>query len=519
MPSAVDVASRLRPVLLKLSRELRRETHALGVTGGQASLLWLIRRNPGIGVRGLAALERISPAGMSGHVKRLERAGLVERAAHAGDLRRQGARSGRARRARPRDRAARCAARGPGVTDRLFASLRRHRNYRLFFAGQLVSLIGTWMQNIALAWFVVELTHSPVAVGVLAFCRFIPFTVFGLVAGVLADRFDLRRMVILTQSAAMLVSIALAALAFAGVAQVWHVYVLAVLGGTALVFDAPGRHALTYQMVGRDELSNAVALNASIFNASRVVGPAAAGVIIAAVGVAACFALNAVSFLAVLTSLLLMRDRELFRVERPGGHPTLLLGIREGLAYARHSPRVRTVLLISVVVSTVGFNFHVLVPVLASMTLGGSSIAFGVLSACFGLGALTGALLSAALGRASWKALLLGVTGFSVALLALAPQRTLVACAALLYVTGVCFTVWTTSSQSILQLSVPDHLRGRVLSLYLFAVAGLAPLGGLLAGWLSDVGGTELAFATAGATGIAMALLAWRRPAPLTQPA
>jgi MFS family permease len=406
------------------------------------------------------------------------------------------------------------------VTDRLFASLRRHRNYRLFFTGQLVSLVGTWMQNVALAWFVVELTSSAVAVGVLAFCRFVPFTVFGLFAGVLADRLDLRRMVICTQSAAMLVSIALAALAFSGAAQVWHVYLLAVLGGTALVFDAPGRHALTYQMVGRDELPNAVALNASMFNASRVVGPAAAGVVIAAVGVAACFAINAVSFLAVLASLLLMRDRELFAVVRPDRPPTLVRGVREGLAYARRSPRVRTVLLITTVVSTVGFNFHVLVPVLASSTLGAGSIVFGILSATFGLGALTGALLSAALGRASWTALLCGVGGFSLALLALAPQRTVLACAALLYVTGACFTVWTANSQAILQLSAPDHLRGRVLSLYLFAFAGLAPLGGLLAGWLAEVGGTELAFATGGTAGVVMALLAWRgRPAPRAQAA
>ena len=403
------------------------------------------------------------------------------------------------------------------MSDRLFASLRRHRNYRLFFTGQLISLVGTWMQNVALAWFVVELTSSPIAVGVLAFCRFVPFTVLGLVAGVVADRLDLRKLVICTQTASMLVSIALAAIAFAGVAQVWHVYLLAVLGGTAVVFDAPGRHALTYQMVGRDELPNAVALNASIFNASRVVGPAAAGVLIALVGIPVCFAFNAVSFLAVLTSLLLMRNSELFVAERKLPRPTLVHGIREGLAYARRTPRVRTVLLMTTVVSTVGFNFHVLVPVLASTTLDAGAIVFGILSACFGLGALTGALITAALGRASWKALLCGVGGFSVALLAIAPQTTTAACALLLYVTGVCFTVWSANSQSILQLSAPDHLRGRVLSLYLFAFAGLAPVGGLLAGWLADVGGTELAFGIAGAAGLVMALVAWRSRAG-TQP-
>jgi MFS family permease len=393
---------------------------------------------------------------------------------------------------------------------RTFKSLRKHRNYRLFFSGQIVSLVGTWMQNIALAWYVVELTHSAVAVGFLAFCRFAPFTVFGLVSGVVADRFDNRRLVMVTQTASMVVALALTALAFSGAEIVWLAYTLAAAAGTALVFDAPGRHALTFQMVGREELPNAIALNASLFNGSRVIGPAAAGVIIAAFGVGVCFAINAVSFLAVLTSLWLMRQEELVKVDRPDEHPSVLRSVREGLGYARRSPRVRLVLAMTTVVSTVGFNFHVLVPVLASETLDSGPRTFGILSACFGAGALTGALLAAALGRASWKALLAGVGGFSVALLALAPVQTVVLAAALLFVVGVCFTMWTANSQSVLQLSAPDHLRGRVLSLYLFAFAGLAPLGGLLAGWLSDVGGTQLAFLVAGVTGLIMTLLALR---------
>jgi MFS family permease len=249
---------------------------------------------------------------------------------------------------------------------RTFASVRKHRNYRLFFTGQVISLVGTWMQNIALAWYVIELTHSAVAVGFLAFCRFAPFTVFGLISGVIADRFDNRRLVMTTQAASMAVAAALTILALSGAEIVWLAYVLAAAAGTALVFDAPGRHALTFQMVGREELPNAVALNASLFNASRVVGPAVAGVIIAAFGVGVCFALNTISFLAVLTSLALMRAEELVPVDRPDRHPSWLTSIREGLGYARHSPRVRLVLAMTTVVSTVGFNFHVLVPVLAS---------------------------------------------------------------------------------------------------------------------------------------------------------
>jgi MFS family permease len=348
-------------------------------------------------------------------------------------------------------------------------------------------------------------------VGFLAFCRFLPFTLFGLVSGVVADRIDNRRLVVGTQTASMFVAVALAVLTLSGAAETWQAYLLAALAGTALVFDAPGRHALTFQMVGRDELPNAVALNASLFNAARVVGPGIAGVVIAAAGVGVCFALNAFSFLAVLTALLLMRRDELVQLERPEIPPTVVRGIREGLAYARRSPQVLLVLSTTAVVATLGFNFHVLVPVLASDTLHAGPEVFGVLSACFGAGALAGALLTATIGRASLKAVLGGTTGFSLALLALAPQRSVVPAALLLFITGVFFTLWTSNSQSILQLATPDHLRGRVLSLWLFAFAGLAPLGGLITGWLSEVGGTSLAFVVAGLSGLAMTGLALSR--------
>jgi MFS family permease len=396
------------------------------------------------------------------------------------------------------------------LNERTFASLRRHRNYRLFFTGQLVSVIGTWMQNVALAWLVVELTSSPVAVGVLAFCRFIPFTVFGLVAGVVADRFDNRRLVIATQATSMVFSAILAGLVLTGTETLWLVYVLAVLSGTALVFDAPGRHALTFQLVGRSELPNAVALNSSLFNASRVVGPAVAGVLIGLFGVGVCFAINTVSFLAVLTALLSMRADELVPVERDGEPLRMLRGIRQGLSYVRHSPQTRLVLAIVTVVSTVGFNFHVILPLLASETLDTGPEVFGILSAFFGGGALVGALLSAALGRASWKVLVAGTGGFSLSLLALAPLATVWPVAILLFVTGACFSLWTANANSILQLGAPDALRGRVVSIYLWAFAGLAPIGGLLAGWLCEVGGTALSFTVAGSTGLVMTLAAGR---------
>ena len=393
------------------------------------------------------------------------------------------------------------------LNARTFVSLRKHRNYRLFFGGQVVSLAGTWMQNVALAWYVVTLTDSAVAVGFLAFCRFAPFTIFGLYAGVLADRLDNRRLVMTTQAGQMVVSIALAALALAGSESVPLVYALALAGGVGLVFDAPARQALTYQMVGREELPNAIALNSSLFNGARVIGPAIAGAVIAGAGVGICFVINAFSFLAVLTGLLLMRESELHPLER-GAPPTFLRGVRELFGYVRRTPAVRAVLATVAVVSTVGFNFHVILPLLASETLDAGPEVFGLLSAAFGGGAFVGALLAAGLGRASWKALLGGTAGFSVALLLLARVTSAPTAAALLFVTGVAFTLWTANSNSILQLAAPDHLRGRVVSLFLFAFAGLAPIGGLLAGWLVEVGGTEVAFAVSGVVGLLMTIFA-----------
>jgi MFS family permease len=402
---------------------------------------------------------------------------------------------------------------------RTFASLRKHRNYRLFFTGQVISLSGTWMQNVALAWLVVELTHSPVALGILAFCRFGPFTFFGLFAGVLADRFDNRRLVMTTQAAAMGVSIALAVLALTDSATVWAAYALAFLGGTTFVFDAPGRHALTFQLVGREELPNAVALNASLFNASRTIGPAIAGVVIAAAGVGVCFVINAFTFLAVLSALALMRKEELHPVEREETPPPLLRGIRDGLGYVRRSPRVRLLIGAVAVISLISLNFNVVLPVLASETLEVGPEGFGILTAVFGLGALVGALLSAALARASWKVLVAGVGGFGVAQLALAPQETMFVACVLLFVAGVSFTMWMSNTQSILQLTSPDHLRGRVLSLWLFAFAGSAPVGGLVAGWLTDIGGTALCFTVGGLASLLVAAVMLVRPWQSLMPA
>jgi MFS family permease len=397
---------------------------------------------------------------------------------------------------------------------RTFRSLRRHRNYRIFFIGQLVSLAGTWMQNVALAWLVIELSGSPLAIGALAFWRFVPFTLFGLVAGVVADRFESRRLVLATQAAAMAISVLLAIVTLTGTATLPIVYVLAALGGIALAFDAPGRQSLTFQMVGPRELPNAVALNSGLFNGSRVIGPAIAGLVIAAVGTGLCFVLNAVSFLAVLTALLIVREEELRPVEKDPS-ARVVDGLRRAFAHAWGDPQLRSILTVVTVVSTVGFNFHVLVPLLAADTLHVGPEGFGFLSASFGLGALVGALAAATFRDASWRLFSVGTASFGVFALLLAPLQSPYLAGVLLFGVGISFTLFTANANALVQLAAPDHLRGRLIGIYLFAFLGLAPVGGLFAGWLAEVGGTALAFAVAGAVSLAtIAVANTRRPRP-----
>ena len=393
------------------------------------------------------------------------------------------------------------------LRTRTFRSLRRHRNYRIFFVGQVVSLAGSWMQNIALAWLVLELSGSPLAVGALAFARFLPFTIFGLLAGVVVDRIDARRLVMATQAGALLVSIALALVTLSGTATLPLVYVLAALGGLTLAFDAPGRQSLTYQMVGPRSLPNAVALNAGLFNGSRVIGPAIAGVVIAAFGTGVCFVVNAFSFLAVLAALAILRPEELVEVERDPD-TRLVEGLRRAFSYVWHDPLLRSVLGVVTIVSTVGFNFHVLVPLLASETLSVGPEGFGILSAFFGLGAMVGALATATFRRASWRLFATGATGFGVLALALAPVENAFLAGALLFAIGVSFTLFTANANALIQLGAPDVMRGRMIALFLFAFAGLAPVGGLITGWLAELGGTELAFSVSGLATLASIAIA-----------
>jgi MFS family permease len=309
--------------------------------------------------------------------------------------------------------------------------------------------------------------------------------------------------VIVTQSIQMILSAVLAVITLLGHVQLWQVYVIACLTGTALVFDAPSRQNLTFQMVGRDELPNAVALNSSLFNIARIFGPALAGVLIAAFGPGWCFAINTVSFLAVLAGLLAMRVGDLYPL-KDRTRPTLWEGTWEGLRYVRRNRTVAVILAMMVVFSSICFNFNILLPLLAKDTLGAGPRTFGIVSACFGAGALVGALSAAAMANARWRVMLLGAAGFGASELLIAPVHGTALAGTMLFICGVCFTSYTANSNAAIQLASRDSIRGRVLGLYYYAWNGFAPLGALAVGWLCDRGGTELAFAVAGASALVM---------------
>jgi MFS family permease len=396
---------------------------------------------------------------------------------------------------------------------RTFSSL-RYRNYRLFFTGQAISQTGSWMQRIALGWYVLQLTHDPFAVGLMALAQFLPFTIFGLFAGVITDRLDARRLVIGTQIAQVATAIVLTWIALGGFARPWMLYSIAFLNGLVLVLDVPSRQQLTYRMVGRDALPNAIALNSSLFNASRIFGPSVAGVVYGFGGPGVCFLVNSISFFAVLISLLAMRVRDFFPLEE-FERPSIFRGTRDGLTYLRSQPRMLVVIALTLALSTFCFNFNVTLPVLAGETLHASAVVYGLLSAVFGAGALVGALVAASRGRASARVMIAGSLVFTGSELLLAPVRTPLLAGVLLFFVGAGFAAWSANSNATMQLAAPDRLRGRMIGIYFYAFNGTGPFGGLLAGWLCAKGGTELAFVVAGIAGLAATGLAARRLGPV----
>lgn len=390
-------------------------------------------------------------------------------------------------------------------SGRTFASVRKHRNYRLYFGGQAISFTGSWVQQIAASWLVLQLTHSPVAVGALALAQLLPVTVLGLFVGTLMDRFEVRRVALLTEAGNLALAAAFAVLTLAGVITVWEVYALAVLQGIGLAVGGPARHALVFQMVGEEDLANAIGLNSSLGTAGRVIGPAIGGALVAFAGPGVAFAVNSGSYLAELLALLAIDSSKLHVAVRDHG-ASMLGGALDALRYVIHSARAGVAFFGVLVLSTFCFNFNVLLPLVADRTLNAGAQTFGLIAAVFGAGALCGSLAAARRGTNSLRYLLIGAFGYGVLELAVAPQRSLVVVCVLLFGTGLFYIQWGSTALTAIQLEAPEHLRGRAASLYFWAFLGGAPLGGLFAGWLVSLGGTKLAFYVAGALAVLTSL-------------
>jgi MFS family permease len=357
----------------------------------------------------------------------------------------------------------------------------RHRNFQLFFAGQLISLIGTWMQTVAQSWLVYRMTGSAFLLGAVGFSSQIPVFIMAPVGGIVADRLNRQRIVISTQTVSMILAGILAALTLSHRVQVWQIMVLAALLGVVNAFDIPARQAFLIDMVGRGDLMNAIALNSSMFNGARVIGPAVAGILVATIGEGWCFFANAVSYLAVIAGLLLMRIEHPAKLATEGSP---LENILEGFSFARNTGPVWAILLLLGVVSFVGMPYTVLMPVFADQILHGGARGLGILMGATGIGALLGAVsLAARVGiKGLGKLIAVCAGGFGLSLILFSFSRIFSLSTVLLVPVGFFMMVQMASSNTLIQSMVPDRLRGRVMSVYSMMFMGMAPFGALSAG-------------------------------------
>ena len=396
------------------------------------------------------------------------------------------------------------------MTRGIGASL-AHRNFRLFFAGQLVSLVGTWMQTVAQGWLVLTLTNDPLDLGIVTACQFLPVLVFGLFGGIIADTLPKRQTLIVTQVVALILALTLGILVVTNLVQVWMIYLLAIGLGFVNAVEMPVRQSFVVEMVGRPDVANAIALNSATFNLARVVGPAVAGLVIGLVGIAACFFLNAASFLAVLVAYLLMRDAELLpspRAAVPHSVSAVANQLSEGLGYVRRTPTVRLAIVTLGVVATAGMNFSVLVPVYAKDTLGGNATTYGFLMAATGVGSLSCALMIAGGLRPTLRLLVGGAAVLGASLMALAVIKNELVALPVMLLLGWSVIAIAATTNTLIQMTVPDRLRGRVMSIYTTVFAGSSPIGGLIAGAIAAAAGVAAALAVGGAVAIGAAAVA-----------
>jgi len=378
-------------------------------------------------------------------------------------------------------------------------------NYRRYFVGQVISVSGNWMQLVAQIWLIVQLTGSGVAVGLTAGLQFAPILVLGAWGGLIADRFSKRRVLMITQPLMALPALALWALVAAGTVEPWMVYALVFVRGTVNAFDNPARQSFVIELVGHDRVVNAVSLNSVIVQTARIIGPAAAGGVIALAGVGPCFAINALSFAAMFIALQRMDVSEL-RPSTPAQRAPREL--RAALRYVSGTPGLWIPLGMMVLVGTLTFNFQVLLPLLASQTWHGTASTYALLTAAMAVGSVIGALASGARGRVSPRILVVAAAGFGVVelLAALAPSLPLQVLA--LIPLGAVSVTFSAGVNSTMQLAVTPAMRGRVMGLYSVVFLGSTPIGAPLVGWLAEIAGPRAGMALGGAAALAAAALA-----------
>ena len=357
------------------------------------------------------------------------------------------------------------------------------RNYRLYFAGQLISTTGTWMQSIAQAWLVLQITGSGVALGVTVALQFLPVLLVGAWGGLVADRVDKRRLLVGTQAAAGLLALVLGTVTALGVVQLWMIYVLALGLGAVNALDNPARRAFVVEMVGAEHVSNAVSLSSAMFMAARVIGPAIAGLVIAGFGVSWCFFANGVSYSAAVIAFLAMRENEFFSVEPV---PKRRGQLREGLRYAWSTPTLRLVLVLTAVIGTLAFNFQVVLPLLAKQTFSGGADTLGVLYASMSIGSVIGALVSAHEARATRRFVLGAALAFGAALVAAALAPTFALELLVLVPVGAAGIAFTAMANGVLQTETAPEMRRRVAALFTVAFLGSTPIGGPIIGLVSQ---------------------------------
>ncbi len=383
-----------------------------------------------------------------------------------------------------------------------FASI-RIRNYRIFFVAQLVSMNGTWMQRVAQFWLVLHLTGSGFALGLTAAFQTLPMLIFGTWGGLIADRTDKRLLLVATQAASGVLGLVLAFLTLSGAVELWMVYALALCLGIVNVFDNPGRQSFIVEMVGPDQVANAVGLNSAVFTSSRMLGPALAGLVISVVGTGWCFLLNGLSFFVVVVALLSMRPSELQQVSpivRGAGQ------IKDGLRYAWSRPQLRYTLILLLVIGMFAFNWNVVLPLLARYTFHSGAATYGAMLSMIGIGAFAGALFSAGRTRPTQHLFVYSALIFGILMLvaAVAPSLTWVLVA--LIPMGTAMTICQATGNSILQINSGREFRGRIMSLYVTAFLGTTPIGGPTSGWVSGQFGARAGLALGGVATLVAAL-------------